>query len=40
VRDTAFHGATHPQLTGAHEAIRSLRLSGDTLTVFAEETQL
>lgn len=38
--DTAFHGATHPQLIGTHEAIRSLSLSGDALTVFAEEAEM
>ncbi|MET7336025.1 hypothetical protein [Nonomuraea sp. NPDC005650] len=38
VNSTAFHGATHPQLTGAPEAVRSLSLSGGGLTMSAERT--
>ncbi|WP_431913534.1 hypothetical protein [Nonomuraea jabiensis] len=37
VSDTAFHGATDPQLTGAPEAVRSLSLSGGGLTMSADE---
>lgn len=39
VSDTAFHGATNPQLIGAPEAVRSLSLSGGGLTMSADEAE-
>ncbi|GAA3704805.1 hypothetical protein GCM10022224_082780 [Nonomuraea antimicrobica] len=39
VSDTAFHGATNPQLIGTPEAVRSLSLSGGDLTMSADEAE-
>ncbi|MEW1838737.1 hypothetical protein AB0392_12345 [Nonomuraea angiospora] len=39
VSDAAFHGATGPRLTGVPEAIRSLSLSGGSLTMSADEAE-
>ncbi|MFD1535676.1 hypothetical protein [Nonomuraea guangzhouensis] len=39
VCDTAFHGATNPQLIEAPEAVRFLSLSGDGLAMSADEAE-